>query len=131
MGADIATETITFVHRSIVVYPRKMYGRAEAKPDLSPALQGFAPAQSKPSTMNVVSFHSHDRRCPPPGPLKFADGNVSGMRRQEAKQPPSIKVRPMRSFCLLARRFVLQCRRQGWSRDLLRAGRWKRRQLLY
>jgi hypothetical protein len=118
MGADIATEPIAFVHRSIAIYPREMYGRAQAKPDLSPALQGFAPAQSKPSTMNVVPLHSRDQRCPPPGPMTFADGNVSGIRRQEAKQPPSIKVRPMRSFCILARRFVLQCRRSGSCRDL-------------
>jgi surfactin synthase thioesterase subunit len=62
MGANIATETITFVHRSIPICPRKMYRRAQAKPDLSPALQGFAPAQSKPSTMNVVPLHNNDQK---------------------------------------------------------------------
>src|SRR5258705_4269133 len=110
MGANIAAETITPVHHSIPICPRKMYGRAQAKPDLSPALQGLAPAQSKPTKMNVVPLHSNDQRFPPPGPVTFSDGIGSGIRKQEAKQPPSIKVRPMQSFCILARRFVRKCR---------------------
>jgi hypothetical protein len=62
MGANIATEAVTLVYHSISICPRKMYRRAQAKPDLSPALQGFAPAQSKPSTMNVVPLHSNDQK---------------------------------------------------------------------
>jgi hypothetical protein len=57
MGANIATETVTFVYHSISICPRKMYRRAQAKPDLSPALQGLAPAQAKLSKMNVFPLH--------------------------------------------------------------------------
>jgi hypothetical protein len=103
MRAYISAETFPFVDHPIPIYPRKMYGCVQAKPDLSPALQELAPVQSKPSKMNFVPVHIHVQRFPPPGSMTLADGIVSGLRRQEANQPLPIKECPMQSFCILAR----------------------------
>jgi hypothetical protein len=48
MGANIAAETFPFVDHPIPICPRKMYGGVQAKPDLSPALQGLAPLNRSP-----------------------------------------------------------------------------------
>jgi hypothetical protein len=64
MGANIAAETFPFVNHPIPICPRKMYGGVQAKPDLSPALQRFAPAQSKPRGMTVIRVHRNDQKFP-------------------------------------------------------------------